>query len=794
MRRKIFLSAAGLLTLLTAILVWRMDIPHWRRLDLNLLKRPDTATQVFDASGNAAGTLDGSKPGRWTPLPEVPAHVRLAFIAAEDLRFYQHHGVDFYRMLGALWQDIIKHSYAQGASTITQQLVKLTHLSQAKTLSRKAQEIVLALQLERGLDKDAILEAYLNAVYFGQGAYGIASAAESYFGKTVGALSLSEGALLAGIIKAPSTYSPRRALEKALWRRNHVLDVMAENDMISDAELREARSMAVELVESTDAPRQFAWYMDAVLDEAQAALSLTSEEVLAGNLRIYTALDPGLQRSADAEFSRSDRFPPPSSDGTPVQAAMAVLSPENGEIAALEGGRKYEVLRGLNRATQMRRQPGSAFKPISTYAAAIDAYGYVPASFIDDTPRTFRDGYSPGNAGGGSNGFVTLREALSRSLNIATVDLAETIGIDTVRDYAQRFGIVLSPRDTSLALALGALTEGVSPAGLGAAYCALANGGMRVKAHLIRRIEDDAGRVLYRHIPPVSRAVSPETACMLVDMLKTAACSGSAKSLSACGFPVAGKTGTVSEPSGGTRDIWTAACTPDLVTVIWMGFDRPDAAHSLPDSEGGSGYTARLCADFLKEAADALSQRDFSMPTGVKAVLLDAMTLQDTHAALLSTEKTPRSQILKELFRSDHLPNRFSDNWVTPSAVTDFRCLTRPGEAPALAFTVRNASAEYALLRESAGRTDEIAVLRGVPGQEMRYEDAAHDVRQPAAYTLVPRNANLYARGTLLTGPVPEAVTYAPGGLLNAIMGIGGAEVTPMPMETEDADDQSLFG
>lgn len=794
MVRKIALGLAAALTLLLAVLVWRLDIPHWQRLDTGRLVRPETATQVFDALGDPLGALDGSRPGEWAQLSEVPGHVRQAFIAAEDLRFYRHHGVDLYRMLGALWHDILTRSYSQGASTITQQLIKLTHLTQAKTISRKAQEIVLALQLERVMDKDEILEAYLNAVYFGHGAYGIASAARTYFGKAVEALSLPEGALLAGIIKAPSSYAPHLNPEKALSRRNGVLDTMAENDMITAEELRAARSAPVELAPGADAPMQYAWYMDAVLDEARSALDLSAEEVLTGNLRIYTALDPVLQKAADERFEARDMFPADAEDGTPVQAALVALSPDTGEVAALVGGRQYEVRRGLNRATQMRRQPGSAFKPVSTYAAAIDAYGYVPASVIDDTPRTFAGGYAPGNAGGNSYGPVTLREALSRSLNIATVDLAETIGVDTVRAYAQRFGIPLSDRDASLALSLGALTDGVSPAELGAAYCALANGGARVSAHLIRRIEDGAGRTLYRYYSPPERAVSQATAYMLVDMLKTAATSGSARALSESGMPVAGKTGTVAEPSGGTRDIWTAACTPGTVAVAWMGFDDPGPAHALPAGEGGGGYAARLCASFLRSAAGSLDRVDFAVPAGVRTVLLDAMALERDHAALLSTEKTPKAMTVKELFRSENLPTAFSGNWVAPRPVPDFRILSAPGEAPVLAFTAQDASAEYALTRTSGGASEEIAVLQGEPGQELRYEDAGHDLRQPATYSLVPRNANLHARGILLTGSIPPAVQYAPGGLLNAIMGIGAAETTPMPMEMESPEDQSLFG
>ena len=794
MRRKIFLSAAGLLTLLTAILVWRMDIPHWRRLDLNLLKRPDTATQVFDASGNAAGTLDGSKPGRWTPLPEVPAHVRLAFIAAEDLRFYRHRGVDVYRLFGALWHDIRTMSYSQGASTITQQLIKLTHLSQTKTLSRKAQEVFLALQLERRLTKRQILEAYLNAVYFGHGAYGIESASRVYFGKTSEQLSLAEGALLAGIIKSPSRYAPHLNGEKSVARRNSILNTMQENGFISKEECAAAQAEELILAGETPSDARYAWYMDAVLSEAQGLMNLSADEVISGGYRITTGLNPKMQDVAEELFADADRFPANAGDGTPVQGALAALDAQNGEIRALVGGRSYDVRRGLNRATQAQRQPGSAFKPVSTYAAAIDAYGYLPTSIIQDTPRTFPGDYRPRNAGGKSYGAVTLREALSRSLNIATVDLAETVGTPAIRTYAARFGLPLAPQDTNLSMALGSLTNGVSPARLGAAYCALANGGTRVDAHLIRSIEDGDGNVLYRAPQPQDRAASAATAYMVTDMLKTAAKSGSARALASCGMPVAAKTGTVAEGDAGTRDIWTVAYTPDAAVAVWMGFDQPDAEHAMPSSAGGSGYPAQMCAAFLRSVSDTLSGRDFHRPKGVRTALLDLVALDDERAVLLSTERTPAGFTTLELFHDYDMPTDFSSNWTIPAPVADFRMLSASGETPVLSFTAQDDSAEYLLSRTVGGSTREIAVLRGESGQEMRFEDDELDLSRPAEYVLLPRNALLYEQGVLLTGPRTEPLHYEPGGLLNTILSAGADKATPAPPEVESVENQSLFG
>ena len=793
--KKKLMTGLGIAVLVAFVFfLWRLDIPHWKKLDMSKIEQMSGTTTVFDQNDTAVGALHGGEHRIWVALSSVPGHVQKAFIAAEDLRFYSHHGVDVHRLLGALWQDIRTLSYAQGGSTITQQLIKLTHLTQVKTISRKAQEIVLALQLERKMDKAHILEAYLNAVYFGHGAYGIEAAANTYFDKSASQLTLAEGALLAGVIKSPSSYAPHLNLEKATARRDAILEIMENNGMITDAQRKDAQAESVRLTVDDSGQTQFAWYMDTVVDEATALLNISADELMSGRYGIHTALNPAMQAVVEALFEDADRFPADGADGTPAQAAFVALNTENGELQAVAGGRNHDIQRGLNRATDMRRQPGSAFKPVSTYAAAIDACGYLPTSIVDDTPRIFAGGYAPGNAGGVSYGRVTLREALSRSLNVATVALAESVGTSSVRAYAQRFGLPLDTKDANLSLALGSLTYGVSPTQLDAAYCALANGGNRVTPHAVRMIEDGDGRVLYRAQQAESRAVTPETSYMITDMLKTAATKGSAKALAACGMPVAGKTGTVSEGTGGTRDIWTVAYTPDVAVCAWMGFDDPGSGNSLPSQDGGSGYPARLCAAFLSDASALLSGRDFQRPAGVKMALVDGVALTNDRTVLLSTGHTLREYTQPELFHANDMPTLFSPYWVSPAAPQDFRLLTEPGQTPILAFTPLDSNVQYVLTRTADGESVEVAVLQGEAGQEIRYADDGCVLSRRASYALLPRNGLLYARGKLLAGPISQSVTYVPGGLLNTIMGVGEAEAPPMPAEVQENDRQSLFG
>ena len=793
MARKIWIGAAAVLAVLAAVLSWQLDIPNWKKLDLNKLYAQPRSSIVYDASGKAVGAFATGKLRVWTPLKDIPEQVRNAFIAAEDQRFYEHCGISVRRILAALLNNIRTRSYSQGASTITQQLIKLTHLSETKTLSRKAQEAVLALQLERKLSKDEILECYLNTVYFGNGAYGIAAAAESYFSKEVSQLTLAESALLAGVIKAPSSYAPHLNPEKSVQRRDLILGQMEECGYITHQQAESAKQETLHLVMSDNSAEHYGWFMDATLDEAAALLAMSVDDVLSAGYSIQTAFDPALQDQADALFDDDTNFPVSATDGTQVQAALVAMRPDTGEICAIIGGREYEVQRGLNRALQIQRSPGSAIKPVSTYAAAIDAYGFTPTSLVEDTPREFSGGYTPGNAGGNSYGTVTLREALSRSLNIATVDLADLIGITAVRNYATRFGLELSWQDDNLALALGSMTNGVSPAQLCAAYAALSNGGMKVSPHLIRSISDSEGNLLYEAEISSERAVQDSTAYMLTDMLKTAATTGSARALTAAGIPVAAKTGTVSDTDGSTRDIWTAAYTPDLALTVWMGYDTPDATHQLASSEGGSGYPAKLCAALLKNCRTLLTQSDFAKPASVRTALVDSLALEKD-AVLLATDKTPSDYVVAELFHSNDLPQEFTDEWNAPDPVTDLALLSRSGETPVLQFTSLSENAEYLILRSTGGVTDIIATMTGAEGEVLRFSDEGADLSERISYTVLPRHKLLHERGILLSGKESAAVTYSPGGVMNLFFGSDGVAPTPEPADIELNESQSLFG
>lgn len=768
MRKWIWPAVAGIILAGIGVLVWQLDIPNWKKLDLERVQARPESTMVFAADGSAVGTIYPEQVRIHAPLEEIPDLVVQAFLTAEDQRFFEHNGVDFRRILGALWHDIKTRSLEQGASTITQQLIKLTHLTGEKTLSRKVQEAMLAMRLERRMDKNEILQAYLNTVYFGSGAYGIGSAAKAYFGKDAANLSLAEGALLAGIIKSPSSYAPHLQPENALRRRNLILNRMHEEGLVSADELQQAKAEPVSILPQEDAVARYGWYMDQVMTEAEEILRMEPEEILSAGLHIYTALDMRMQDSTDKLFENGANFPDPASDGTPVQAAAITMNTKNGEIAAVVGGREYQVRRGLNRAMQIQRQPGSAIKPISSYAAAIEKHDFLPVSMIQDVQREFPGKYLPGNVSGIYYGTVTLREALARSLNVATVDLADLIGMQSVRSTIADFGIPLAAQDVNLSLSLGSMTYGVSPAQLCAAYCALGNGGTQVNAHAIRRITSASGKLLYEATVSREEAVSPETAFLVTDMLKTAASTGSAKALAAAGIPVAGKTGTVGEAGGGNRDIWTVGYTPDMAVAVWMGFDEPDAEHAMPDYAGGSSYPAALCAAILKNAPGSGS--DFLPPDGLVPLRIDAKALNRNDVVQLAAVNTPEEYVQIEWFRKHQQPEMVSTLWDVPQMVDDLKLLPVEGDHPALAFTAKDATAEYLILRKSGEASEIAAVVRGEPGSIIVWSDP-EETDKDCSYSVLPRHGLLYESGTLVTALESEPVQWRGGSLMDRLFG-----------------------
>ena len=770
MKKRLLGVGAALATLLIALL-FLLDLPAWQALDMDKLTKMPEASVLYDVHGTAMTTLYAAENRLYVASGEIPQQVKDAFVAIEDARFYRHHGVDVRRILGALLRDITSLSLKEGASTITQQLIKLTHLSPEKTLSRKAQEAWLAIQLERRCSKDGILTMYLNAAYFGHGAYGIGSAARIYFDKTPAELTLAEAALLAGVVKSPAHYAPHRNPEDALARRSLVLDAMMEQGMITPQEAEAAKGEALHLRSQEEEGSR--WYADYALSEAARLLGVRTDEVCTGGYSIHTTVDPALQAQADRLFEDPSLFPADAADGEPCQAALVALDVETGGICCLVGGRSDAVRRGLNRATQAMRQPGSALKPVSVYAAAIDLLGCTPVTLLRDEERDFGGGYTPHNAGRTEYGLVTLRQALARSMNLATMDLMTRVGVGSAAMYARRAGLPLTEEDENLSLALGSLTYGVTPLSLCAAYRPIAAKGEYTEPYVIERIEDAKGRVLWRH-KSVSRPVMrPESAAMLTGVLESAASWGTASALASVPGQVAAKTGTVGAPSGGNQDIWTVACTPQLTVTVWMGFDRGDEGHVLPEGTVGGGYPARLAARLLEAVASP--QDHFPVPATLTEVTLDAKALALEGRVLLASEYTPAEERQAELLPPSQVPTEVSDLWNPPLTPQTLSLREDEPGRVTLSLISLDGHTEYRVIRRTGQEETEVAALSGRAGSYLVCQDtpqahceyivrAVHPLRLAAGLDgMAPDSEPVAWRGGVSQKSVPHDVpTPAP--------------------------------
>lgn len=533
----------------------------------------DQTSFIYSDNGTLIKELHGEVNRIPVSIDEVPRHVQHAFVAIEDERFYRHHGIDLKAIVRALYSYIKEGRITEGASTITQQTMKMYFLTPEQTLVRKIKEAILALEFERRYSKDEVLELYLNRAYFGEGAYGLQTAARVYFSKDVSQLTVSEGALLAALIQAPSSYDPYINPDFSTQRRNIVIKKMAMQGYINDAQAEEALQTPLILNDGRKTGSGDSFFIDYIIEEAINAVG--EEKVFKGGLKIHSTMEPEIQNKAEKVFQQPYLFP-----GEKVEAAVALVENGTGEIKALVGGRKYVARQGFNRATQLARQPGSAFKPIAVYAPAFEA-GYHPDSIISDTPFKLAS-YEPKNSDNSFYGQITIRTAVQWSRNVAAVRLLDQIGIDKGYEMACKLGFNLTEYDRCLPLALGGLTHGVSPLQMAGAYAAFANEGIYIKPYAIKYIEDGEGEIIYRH-PEGTAVMKASTANAVKEVLRTAVTSGTGFQAGIRGTEVAGKTGTTELPDtplfkgiNGNKDAWFVGFTPRYTAAVWMGYDEKD--------------------------------------------------------------------------------------------------------------------------------------------------------------------------------------------------------------------------
>ncbi|WP_105979102.1 transglycosylase domain-containing protein [Bacillus paralicheniformis] len=594
------------------------------------------SSKIVDQNGEEVTSLY-TENRRPISIAEVPDGVKNAFIAVEDKRFYEHHGIDFKSVSRAVYKDILAGGKVEGGSTITQQLAKNTFLTHDKTFLRKTKEVIIAINLERDYSKDKLLEMYLNQLYFGHGVYGIQAAANYFFSKDVKDLTVSEGAVLASIPKAPSTYSPILNPEKSRERRNVILGMMNEQGYISSKETVRAQgsTLGLHVKEKSKNP----WldsYIDLVMKEAEDKYSISSEQLLQGGYTISVPLDVSIQKAAYTLMKQDGYFP--GTDNKAEGSAVFIDNRTGGVVAAL-GGREYAP-KGYNRATAPR-QPGSTFKPLAVYGPALEEKRFKPYSMLEDKQLSY-GGYSPKNYDGQYEGKVSMVDALTYSKNAPAVWTLNEIGIETVKPYLSRLG--MNVPDEGLALGLGGLEKGVSPLEIAGAYRTFANSGQYTEPFFIKKITDENGDVIFRREEKSEKVFSKQTAWNMTRMLEEVVKSGTGKAGDFSG-EVAGKTGstTYTGKEGGTKDAWFAGYTPEVTGAVWMGYDKTDESHYL---KGGSAYPTRLFKDILKRSNHKPER--FKAPEGVKD-LDRPIRLEDLESVKADYSFTPMGLITVSL-------------------------------------------------------------------------------------------------------------------------------------------------
>ena len=570
------------------------------------------STVIYDRDGQKTAEVTANRIGG-TKIEDMPQHLKDAVTSIEDERFYEHNGFDVKGIARAFFSNLFAGRITGGGSTITQQLAKNALLSPEQTYRRKAEELFLAAKLEDVYKKDEILEMYLNQVYFGSGAWGIGTASQRYFNKNIQDVSISEAAVLAGLLQAPSGYDPYQHYDRALKRRNVVLAKMKELNKITDEQYQKAVKEEIHLSDGGGSriKRKFPYYVDAVLDEAVREYGLTQDEILTRGYRIYTELDPNLQTALENVYNRNWLFPR-GRGGEIVQSGAVLVSPKTGGVLAVVGGRGDHVFRGFNRATQLKAQPGSTMKPLAVYTPALKE-GYSADSVLVDEPTSFGD-YKPQNATRTYQGKVPMYKAVEQSLNVPTVWLLNEIGVSKGAESVEKFGIPVQKEDRNLALALGGMHHGISPLQLASAYSAFANNGKRYDSHFIVKIVGPTGNEIASHKQKSTRVLSRGEAKEMTSMLLGVVENGTGKAAKVNGLDIAGKTGSTQLPYAdlrGTKDQWFAGYTPEVAGAIWLGYDKTDREHYL--TTNASQGAAPIFRAIMEEAKPHLKENSFGI-------------------------------------------------------------------------------------------------------------------------------------------------------------------------------------
>lgn len=601
------------------------------KFDTTLISDSKLCVNIYD---NKKRPLENSYlKGDFIQLNLIPKQTRECFLSIEDKDFYNHRGLNYKRIASAMIKNLTSFKFKEGASTISQQLIKNTHLSSDKTLKRKINEIKLTKALEKKMTKDEILEYYLNIIYFGDNCYGIQSASEHYFSHSATKLTLDEGAMLAGMIKSPNKYNPVKNYSASIKRRNLVLNEMKKDGKITESDFKNAvnKGTVIILNETSNKPSS---YLVSAIMEAENILKLPEKQIAIGNYHIYTNMDKDKQIALDNAISSN----------IDEDVAMISINPNTANIEA------YAQKSTIN-LINTKRQPASAIKPVLVYAPAINENIISPSTVILDDNISI-NGYEPKNIGDKHYGYVTTQTALANSLNIPAVKILSYIGINKAKAYLQKQNISFDKDDQNLAIALGGMTYGVTLKELTNLYQTLANQGKYIKSGFIDYITDKNGRVVYKNDRTEKTIFRDDTAYLTTTMLNESTKTGTAKRMSDLDFFVASKTGT-SSISSENLDAYNISYTSRDVVGCWIG-----NIDNTPTKIVGGGMPTVLVKNYLNEIYKTSKPKNFEMPSSVEKVEIDEIMLNDEHIVTRADNYLPERYRKTALFSKFNLPKQ----------------------------------------------------------------------------------------------------------------------------------------
>ena len=698
------------------------------KFDINKIRYSNISINLYDNQNRMI--KDNTMGSSFVKLDTLNKDTIQAFISIEDKDFYKHHGLNYKRMAVAMLKNITSFKLKEGASTISQQLIKNTHLTNEKTFTRKINEIVLTKQLEKTLTKNQILEYYLNIIYFGDNCYGIENASEHYFSKPAKDLSLSESALLAGMIKSPNTYSPVKNIEKAKYRRNLVLNEMLDDEKISFDEYNDARLSDIDINITNLNNNSLNSYQNAVIDEACNILNIPAKNIAIGEYKIYTYYDQDKQNSLVNSFKSYDI----DSDYLGIS-----ISSDGEKVEAYYGNAPVQMLNAP-------RQPGSSIKPVLVYAPALNENIITPLTQINDEYINIK-GYSPKNVNNVYHGYVSIRDCISKSLNIPAVKVLSYTGIDKSKQYAKRCGIEFDKDDNNLGIALGGMAYGTTLKDLTNSYSIFSNNGKFTKAKFINYITDKNGKIIYHNKPSFSNVIRDDTAYIITDMLKTCAKNGTGRKLSDVKFEVATKTGTVGTKQN--TNAYNISYTTNDIVGIWLG-----NADNSPISYVGGGLPTDIVKLYLNDIYEQTSPQPFKVPSSVYVENIDALSLEKEHIVYKANSFIPQKYVITEIFSRFNPPKEKSTKFIS---ITPPTLYGRVENNKAILSFIADDYLLYEIYKECDGETQ---LLGEISNQNGKCEQS-FDIEKRSQYFIITKIKN-YADNTEIISDKSNIVDLVP--------------------------------